>query len=79
MTNEPTTSLAPIGQGERIILLDSLRGIAILGILLMNIPGFGLPTPLAYGDLSVLNEMGTINYKVWVTQNRECSLIRFPV
>ena len=66
MVNETNTKLAaPIGQQERILIIDSLRGIAILGILLMNIPGFGLPTPAAYGDLSVLNEMGTINYKVW--------------
>jgi uncharacterized membrane protein YeiB len=39
MTNEPTTFAAPVSQQERIIILDSLRGIAILGILLMNIPG----------------------------------------
>ncbi len=66
MLNNLTTLAAPVNQSERIIILDSLRGIAILGILLMNIPGFGLPSPAAYGDLSVLNEMGTINYKVWL-------------
>ena len=60
-----TTLAAPVNQSERIVILDSLRGIAILGILLMNIPGFALPDPAAYGDLSVLNEMGTINFKVW--------------
>ena len=66
----PTTTTAaglaaPVSQSERIIILDSLRGIAILGILLMNIPGFALPDPAAYGDLTVLNEVGTINFKVW--------------
>jgi uncharacterized protein len=66
MSNNLTTVAAPVPQSERIVILDSLRGIAILGILLMNIPGFGLPSPAAYGDLSVLNEMGTINYKVWL-------------
>ena len=56
MTNEPTTMLAaPTSQNERIIILDSLRGFAILGILLMNIPGFALPDPALY-DPSVLNE-----------------------
>jgi uncharacterized protein len=60
----PITTAAPVSQQERIILLDSLRGIAILGILLMNIPGFALPEPV-YGDPSVLNEWGTINYKTW--------------
>jgi uncharacterized protein len=63
--NESLKHAAPVGQQERIIILDSLRGIAILGILLMNIPGFALPSPAAYGDLTVLNELGTINQKVW--------------
>ncbi len=60
-----TTQLAaPVSQEERIVLLDSLRGIAILGILLMNIPGFALPDPV-YHDPSVLNEWGTINFQAW--------------
>jgi uncharacterized protein len=64
MTNEPTTTLAaPVAQQERITILDSLRGIAILGILLMNIPGFGLPE-VQTSDPSVFNETG-INYKTW--------------
>jgi uncharacterized protein len=64
MTNEPTTPLAaPVAQQERITILDSLRGIAILGILLMNIPGFGLPE-VQTSDPSVFNETG-INYKTW--------------
>lgn len=64
MTNGPTITLAaPVSQQERITILDSLRGIAILGILLMNIPGFGLPEVRA-SDPSVLNETG-INYKTW--------------
>ena len=65
MTNGSTTALAaPTSQQERIVILDSLRGIAILGILLMNIPGFALPDP-AMGDPSVLNEWGTVNFKTW--------------
>jgi uncharacterized protein len=35
--------VTPVTEHERIVLLDSLRGIAVLGILIMNIPGFGLP------------------------------------
>ena len=66
MSTESSTPVlaAPVSQQERIIILDSLRGIAILGILLMNIPGFALPDPVIY-DPSVLNEWGTINYKTW--------------
>ncbi|MBI1342066.1 MAG: DUF418 domain-containing protein [Terrimonas sp.] len=55
---------APVSQSERIVIIDALRGFAILGILLMNIPGFALPDPV-YGDPSVLNEWGTVNYKTW--------------
>lgn len=64
MTNNPINTLAaPISQQERIIILDSLRGIALLGILLMNIPGFGLPENQT-SDPSIFHENGW-NYKVW--------------
>jgi uncharacterized protein len=65
MASEPITSVtpAPVSQQDRIPILDSLRGIAILGILLMNISGFGLPENQA-SDPSVLNETG-LNFKVW--------------
>ncbi len=64
MTNQPTSTLAaPVSEQERITILDSLRGIAILGILLMNIPGFGLPE-VRTSDPSVLSETG-VNYKTW--------------
>jgi uncharacterized protein len=36
---------APTAPADRILLLDVLRGFAVLGILLMNIIGFGLPSP----------------------------------
>lgn len=67
MSTQPVNALTnPVTEQERITILDSLRGIAILGILLMNIPGFGLPEPLCYGDLSVLgNYQGTMNFKAW--------------
>ncbi len=65
MTTESATVLtAPVSQRERIVILDSLRGFAILGILLMNIPSFGLPSPVS-NDPSVLNEWGTIDFKTW--------------
>lgn len=58
---------APVAQAERIVILDSLRGIAILGILLMNIPSFGLPGPVGH-DPTILNEHG-VNYSVWYLVN----------
>lgn len=54
---------APVLQSERLVILDSLRGFAILGILLMNVPGFGL-AEIATSDPSILNETG-INYNTW--------------
>ncbi len=55
---------APVSQQERIVVLDGLRGIALLGILLMNIPYMGLPEP-AFDHPLLNNELGTINEKVW--------------
>jgi uncharacterized protein len=55
---------APVSQAERIVVLDILRGLAILGILLMNIPAFAFPG-VVQDDPTVLNEFGTINYYLW--------------
>lgn len=53
----------PISQSERILIIDSLRGIAILGILLMNIPAFGLPYPMIFDY--PLHVPGKLNYYFW--------------
>ncbi|QMW01639.1 hypothetical protein [Spirosoma foliorum] len=37
-----TTHLQPVAQTVRIPTVDILRGVALLGILLVSIPGFGL-------------------------------------
>jgi uncharacterized protein len=63
-----TVLAAPTSQTERIVMLDSLRGIAILGILLMNIPAFSLSGVVGH-DPSMLNEFGTINYYLWYFVN----------
>jgi uncharacterized protein len=39
----PPPLVAPVADAERLKLLDALRGVALLGILLMNIPGFAMP------------------------------------
>lgn len=63
MSTAATHQATPVGQSERIEILDALRGFAILGILLMNIPGFGLPSAVSQ-DPTLWNEVGTINFKV---------------
>jgi uncharacterized protein len=50
--NAPAAGLqGPVQEQNRIMALDILRGVALLGILLMNIAGMGLPEP-AYIDPS---------------------------
>ncbi len=55
----------PINQNERIESMDVLRGIAVLGILVINIKTFAMPivtyeNPTAYGDIT------GVNYAVWL-------------
>ncbi|MGB5873430.1 MAG: DUF418 domain-containing protein [Bacteroidota bacterium] len=62
---DTTGTLAPVSASERIYSLDVLRGVALLGILIMNIQGFAMIqaayfNPTAYGDLT------GINWWVWL-------------
>lgn len=58
--------LNPLSQKKRIHSIDVLRGIAVFGILLMNIVGFGLQGP-SYGDPSIAGGDTGINLYTWVT------------
>jgi uncharacterized protein len=54
------TTPAPVAAPERISALDTLRGFAVLGILVMNVQSFAAPmaayiNPTAYGDLTGAN------------------------
>ncbi len=59
--NSTKTLISPTSITERIISLDVLRGVAVLGILIMNIQSFSMIgaayiNPTAYGDLSGINK-----------------------
>ena len=66
MTLEQPRSPAPIAERDRIEALDVLRGFALLGILLLNIIGFGLPF-LSYLTPSADGATGGVNFAVYVT------------
>lgn len=58
------TGAAPLEQGQRITALDSLRGFALLGILLMNIVPFGLYGG-AYNNPTVAGGSTGANLGAW--------------
>jgi len=53
-------SLQPVSTGDRILSLDVMRGVALLGILVMNIKSFAMIGaayffPTSFGDLGGMN------------------------
>jgi uncharacterized protein len=59
LSDDPT----PVRRADRIGMLDTTRGIAVLGILLMNIVGFGLPE--AYEDPTNWGGHHGVNLLTW--------------
>lgn len=65
--NQTSFKFTPLDASERIDSLDVIRGIALLGILLMNINGMGLP--FAYSDPTIAGGDDGLNLKVWIVNN----------
>ena len=74
MSSESTKPVTgPTRASERIVAIDILRGFALLGILIMNIQGFAMPTaaylnPTVYGDLNGANRWVWILSHVFADQ-----------
>ena len=54
-----------IPESVRIEALDVLRGVAVLGILLLNIIGFGLPSSAYFNPLEGIGDHPELNLFVW--------------
>ena len=61
MENAPDPLVMPVTESHRLKLIDALRGVALLGILLMNIPVFAMPS---YFSESFKSDPTNINF--WV-------------
>ena len=60
-----TPNTGPVVAARRIESLDVLRGVALLGVLLLNILGFGLASVGYYNPLAGMGENKEINYAIW--------------
>ncbi len=60
----PIETAAPVAESARLSSLDILRGIAILGILAINIQQMGLPQA-AFSNPKIMGEMGPIDTIAW--------------
>jgi len=64
-SNEPTTVEAgPVSAGERVASLDTLRGVAVLGILVMNIYAFAMLLA-AYNNPLIMGGTEALNIGTW--------------
>ncbi len=61
---EFATAPQPIGENERVVSIDVLRGFAVLGILPMNIQAFSM-IRAAYSNPTITGDFGGANFWIW--------------
>ena len=61
----PQAIRSPVARSERIESLDVLRGMALLGVLLLNILGFGLASVGYYNPIAGSGDHSSLNYALW--------------
>jgi uncharacterized protein len=64
----PDGHAGPVTQAERIVSIDVLRGVAVLGILVMNIQSFSM-IGTAYINPTVYGDLTGVNYVVWLASH----------
>ena len=64
-TELPTRKAGPVAAADRLLSLDTLRGVAVLGILVMNIYVFAMPFP-AYANPFIMGGTEIHNLGTWV-------------
>ena len=62
-------SSEPVAASSRIESLDVLRGFALLGVLLLNILGFGMASIGYFHPFVGLGKNPELNYAIWGTVN----------
>ena len=60
----PSTKAGPVTAAERLVCLDALRGVAVLGILVMNIYAFAMPMA-AYSNPLMMGGIEPVNIGTW--------------
>jgi uncharacterized protein len=64
---------APVGAEERLLSLDALRGVALMGILIVNLPMFAYH-PAVYYNPPVMGGFSGANFFAWLAQFVLCEL-----
>lgn len=59
-----TPSAGPVSAAERLLSLDTLRGVAVMGILVMNVYAFAMPLAAYYNPL-VMGGSDALNLGTW--------------